>query len=64
MVSATAHATAIQLLRSHSLTTLVQRERNRFRLVSGAALEVRPAATDHDGVVAELVALLRRLTAA
>jgi transcription-repair coupling factor (superfamily II helicase) len=51
-------------VRPETLTTLVQRERNRFRLVSGAALEVRPAATDHDGVVAELVALLRRLSAA
>jgi len=34
MVSATAHATAIQLLRSHSLTTLVQRELER-RILAG-----------------------------
>jgi transcription-repair coupling factor (superfamily II helicase) len=51
-------------IRPEVLTALVQRERERLRLVSGAALEVRPAATDHDGLIAELVALLRRLSAA
>jgi transcription-repair coupling factor (superfamily II helicase) len=51
-------------VRPEALADLVQRERARFRLVSGDALEVRPAATDHDGVIAELVALLRRLSAA
>jgi transcription-repair coupling factor (superfamily II helicase) len=51
-------------IRPEVLATLVQRERDRFRLLSGEALEVRPVATDHDGLIAELIALLRRLSAA
>ena len=31
---------------------------------AGDALELRPGATDHDGLIAELIALLRRLSAA
>jgi transcription-repair coupling factor (superfamily II helicase) len=46
------------------LAALVERERDRLRLVSGDALEVHVAAPDHDGLIAELVALLRRLSAA
>jgi hypothetical protein len=51
-------------IRPEVLAALVQRERDRFRLLSGEALELKPAATDHDGLIAELIALLRRLSAA
>jgi len=51
-------------VRPDALAALVQKERDRFRLLSGEALEIRPAATDHDAFIAELIALLRRLLAA
>ena len=47
-----------------ALAALVQRERDRLRLASGSVLEVRPSATDSDALVAELIALLRRLLGA
>jgi hypothetical protein len=33
----------------------------RFRLTSGSALALRPTATDHDALIAELRALLQSL---
>ncbi len=51
-------------IKPEALAALVQRERDRFRLLPGDALEVRPVAGDHDGLIAELIALLRRLSAA
>jgi len=46
------------------LLTVVQEGRGRLRMTSGSALEVRTSATDHDGVIAEVRALLQRLSAA
>jgi transcription-repair coupling factor (superfamily II helicase) len=46
------------------LLTVVKEGRGRLRMTSGSALEVRTSATDHDGVIAEVQALLRRLSTA
>jgi transcription-repair coupling factor (superfamily II helicase) len=46
-----------------TLLAVVQRERGRLRLTSGSALEIRPQAMDHDGLIAELRTLLQRLSA-
>ena len=46
-----------------TLLAVVARERGHLRLTSGSALEVRPQATDHDGLIAELRTLLQRLSA-
>src|SRR5262249_48071219 len=37
-------------VRTETLLAVVQRSRGRLRLTSGSALEVRPTATDHDGL--------------
>jgi hypothetical protein len=46
------------------LVELVRGSKGRWRLLSGSALAVRPEATDHDGLIGELRALLQRLSAA
>jgi hypothetical protein len=46
------------------LLEVVRGSRGRLRLLSGSALAVTPAAGDHDGLVAELRALLQKLAAA
>jgi transcription-repair coupling factor (superfamily II helicase) len=46
------------------LLELVRGSRGRLRLTSGSALAVASEATDHDGLIAELRALLQRLSAA
>jgi transcription-repair coupling factor (superfamily II helicase) len=46
------------------LAAFVQHERRRVRVTAGSALEIRPDAADHDGMIAEVRALLRRLSAA
>ena len=42
----------------------VRRSRGKLKLTSGSTLLVRPDATDHDGLVAELRTLLQGLAAA
>jgi transcription-repair coupling factor (superfamily II helicase) len=51
-------------VRPEAARVLAERERRRVRLTSGSAIEVRPAAQDHDGTIAELRDLLQRLAAA
>jgi transcription-repair coupling factor (superfamily II helicase) len=51
-------------LRPEGVAAMVQKSRGRLRLLSGSALEIRPEASDHDGLVAELRAHLQRLSAA
>jgi transcription-repair coupling factor (superfamily II helicase) len=51
-------------VRPEDLLALVHGSRGRLRVTPGSALEVRPQATDHDGVIAELRAVLQRLAAA
>ena len=46
------------------LLARVRESRGRMRLTSGSTLFVRPAASDHDGLIAELRTLLRGLAAA
>jgi transcription-repair coupling factor (superfamily II helicase) len=46
------------------LLEIVRGSRGRLRLLSGSALAVTPATGDHDGLVAELRALLQKLAAA
>src|SRR5437867_795897 len=46
------------------LVELVRGSKGRWKLLSGSALAVRPEATDHDGLIAELRALLQRLSTA
>ena len=46
------------------LIELVRGSGGRWRLLSGSALAVRPEATDHDGLIGELRALLQRLSTA
>jgi transcription-repair coupling factor (superfamily II helicase) len=50
-------------VRTETLLAVVQRSRGRLRLTSGSALEIRPTASDHDGLVAELRTLLQELSA-
>jgi hypothetical protein len=42
----------------------VRTSAGRLRLTSGSALALRPAATDHDALIAELRTLLHSLAAA
>jgi transcription-repair coupling factor (superfamily II helicase) len=42
----------------------IRGSKGRLRLASGSALVVRPDATDHDGVIAELTSVLQKLAAA
>ncbi len=51
-------------VRPEALDALVRGSKGRVRMSSASAFEVRLAATDHDGVVAELRAYLQRLAAA
>jgi transcription-repair coupling factor (superfamily II helicase) len=46
------------------LLAIVQRSKGRVRLLGEASVEVRTEASDHDGLIAELRALLQRLAAA
>jgi transcription-repair coupling factor (superfamily II helicase) len=46
------------------LLALVQGSKGRLRVLPGAALEIRPQATDHDALVGELRAHLQKLAAA
>jgi transcription-repair coupling factor (superfamily II helicase) len=70
VVSARRRGDAI-VLEFHDSTTVkvetllekVRGSAGRLRLTSGSALSVRPQATDHDGVIAELRALLQSLAA-
>jgi transcription-repair coupling factor (superfamily II helicase) len=50
-------------LTTDRLVALVERERKRLRLVGGSALEIRPQAADHDGLIADLRAHLQKLSA-
>jgi transcription-repair coupling factor (superfamily II helicase) len=50
-------------LTTERLVAVVEKERRRLRLTAGSALEVRLQATDHDGLIADLRALLQRLSA-
>ena len=51
-------------VRPETLVDAVHRSHGRLRLVDGATLAVVPEATDHDGTIAELRALLQRLASA
>jgi transcription-repair coupling factor (superfamily II helicase) len=51
-------------VRPERLVRLAQAGRGRVRLIDGSGLEVHTEATDHDGTIAELRALLQRLSAA
>ena len=47
-----------------TLLEFIRGSKGRLRLTSGSALLVRPEATDHDGLIAELGSVLQRLAAA
>jgi hypothetical protein len=47
-----------------TLLEFIRGSRGRLRLVAESALLVRPEASDHDGVIAELTSVLRRLASA
>ena len=47
-----------------TLLDFIRGSKGRLRMVSGSALLVRPDATDHDGMVAELTSLLQKLASA
>ena len=47
-----------------TLLEFIRGSKGRLRMVSGSALLVRPDATDHDGMVAELTSLLQKLASA
>jgi transcription-repair coupling factor (superfamily II helicase) len=47
-----------------TLLEIIRGAKGRLRLVSESQLVVRPTATDHDGVIAELVAVLQKLATA
>jgi transcription-repair coupling factor (superfamily II helicase) len=47
-----------------TLLELIRGSKGRLQLTSGSALLVRPTATDHDGLIAELDSVLQRLRAA
>ena len=49
---------------SDALVAFVRGTKGRARMTGGSALEIRPEATDHDGLIAELRAHLQRLSAA
>jgi transcription-repair coupling factor (superfamily II helicase) len=46
---------------AEALLETVRRSKGRLRLTSGSALAIRPAASDHDGVIAEVRAVLQTL---
>jgi transcription-repair coupling factor (superfamily II helicase) len=50
-------------VQADALLEHVRASTGRLRLTSGSALQVRPQATDHDGLIADLRALLQRLSA-
>jgi transcription-repair coupling factor (superfamily II helicase) len=47
-----------------TLLEFIRGSKGRLRLVSESALLVRPEATDHDGVIAELASVLQKLASA
>ena len=51
-------------VRTDTLLETVRRSRGSLRLLDGSTLAVAPEATDHDGTIAEVRALLQRLSAA
>jgi transcription-repair coupling factor (superfamily II helicase) len=51
-------------VRVEKLLELIRGSKGRLRLSSGSALVVRPDATDHDGTIAELTAVLQKLATA
>jgi transcription-repair coupling factor (superfamily II helicase) len=51
-------------VRVEALVELVRGAKGRLRMAGESALEIRPAATDHDGLIAELRAHLQKLAAA
>src|SRR5438477_12194029 len=51
-------------LRTETLLDLIRGSKGRLRMTGGSALEIRPTATEHDGMIAELRAHLQRLSAA
>ena len=46
------------------LLEFIRGSKGRLRLVSESALLVRPEATDHDGLIAELASVLQKLPTA
>jgi transcription-repair coupling factor (superfamily II helicase) len=44
-----------------TLLEIVRGSKERLRLTSGSALSIRPTATDHDGVITEVRAVLQTL---
>src|SRR5262249_53743601 len=51
-------------VRSDALVAFVRGSKSRARMTAGSALEIRPQASDHDGLIAELREHLQRLSAA
>ena len=51
-------------MRTEALHELMRGSKGRVRMAGGSALEIQLAATDHDGVIAELRAHLQGLAAA
>src|SRR5437763_4724 len=51
-------------VRTDTLLETVRRSRGSLRLLDGSTLAIAPEATDHDGTIAEVRALLQRLSAA
>src|SRR5213079_268727 len=51
------------VLEFERVLAFVRASKGRARMAGGSALEIRPAATDHDGMIAELRAHLQRLSA-
>jgi transcription-repair coupling factor (superfamily II helicase) len=51
-------------LEPERVLAFVRASKGQARMAGGSALEIRPAATDHDGMIAELRAHLQRLSAA
>ena len=50
-------------LSPEGVLAFVRGSKGRARMAGGSVLEIRPAATDHDGMIAELRAHLQRLSA-
>jgi hypothetical protein len=47
-----------------TLLEFIRGSKGRLRLVSESALLVRPEASDHDGLIAELTSVLQKLASA
>ena len=48
---------------TETLLELIRGSKGRLRMAGGSAVEIRPVATDHDGLIAELRAHLQRFRA-